>query len=53
MVPDLGFGGMDHLCFQMLQHKSTLYVIFADFQLPCVIGSTSRIWSYLEDVGGS
>ena len=40
MVPDLSFGGLDHLQYQILHHESTLYVIpelYADFHLPSVI----------------
>ena len=49
------YGGLDHLWYQILHHESTLYVIrefYANFQLPSMIKSTSRIQSYLEDVNG-
>ena len=56
MVPDWIFGGLGHLWYQILHRESKLYVIlelYANFQLPSVIRSESRIWSYLEDVDGS
>ena len=56
MVPDCGFGVLDHLRYQILHHESTLYVIlelYADFQLPSVIKRASIIGSYLEDIDGS
>ena len=40
MVPDWGFGGMDHPWYQILHHESKLYIIielYADFQLPSMI----------------
>ena len=56
MIPNWSFGGLGHIWYQFLHHKSTLYVIlelYADFQLPSVIKSASRIRSYLEDIDGS
>ena len=56
MVSDWSFGGFDHLWYQILHHKSTLYVIrelYADFLLPSTIISVSRTQPYLEDVYGS
>ena len=55
MVPDWSFGGLDYLWYNILHHKSPMYVIlklYADFQLSSVIRNASIIWSYLEDVDG-
>ena len=55
MVPEWSFQGLGHLWYQMLDPKSTLYVIcdlHANFQLPSVIKKAS-MWSYLEKVDGS
>ena len=56
MVPDWSFGGLGHLWYQILHHKSTLYVIlelYTDFQLHSMIRSVSRTPSYLEEVDAS
>ena len=56
MVPGWSFGARGHLWYQILHHKSTLYVIlelYANFQLPSIIISVLRTQSYLEDVDGS
>ena len=53
MVPDWRLGGLGHLWYQILHHESILYAItelYADFQLPNMIRSSSSIWLYLEDI---
>ena len=56
MVPDWGFGGLGHIWYKILHHKSTLCVIlelYANCQLPNMNKSVSRSQSYLEDNEGS